>query len=273
FTGSIVLGCANIAPATCTFDPASIAPGQSATLTVGNLGAVTSESLNFTVTGTVSTSNQLAATSTTTSGSSTTSSGTTMATLALSVQFADFTLAASPTDDSIQAGGTAKYTLTLNPANGFGMPVSLACSGAPAASTCSFSSSTVNVGPSGPATVTLAVHTTSRSIVTPPPDGWPTPQQGLHVRWFMPWAWCILLGLLLVLGWTRSRELSLATAIRNASVTVLLCLMASACGGGGGGGGASPAPNNGTPAGTYTLTVTATAQSLSHKTQVTLKVE
>ena len=273
FAGSIVLGCANISPATCTFDPPSIAPGQSSTLTVGNLNEVTSPSFNFTVTGTVATTNLLAAASTTVSSSSTTASGTTMATLTLSVQFADFTLAALPTDDSIQAGGTANYTLTLTPINGFDVPVSLSCSGAPAVSTCSFSSSTVNVDSSVPVTVTLAVHTTSRSIVNPPPDVWHFPKDGPHTPWFMLWALSILLGLLLVFARTRSRELTLAAAIRNTSLAILICLALSACGGGGGGGGVPPPTNNGTPAGTYTLTVTATAQSLSHKSQVTLKVD
>ncbi|HXH51095.1 MAG TPA: SBBP repeat-containing protein, partial [Terriglobia bacterium] len=40
FTGSIVLGCANISPATCAFDPATIVPGQTSTLTVSNLSGL-----------------------------------------------------------------------------------------------------------------------------------------------------------------------------------------------------------------------------------------
>jgi len=260
FTGSIVLGCASMAPATCAFNPATIVPGQSSTLTVGNLSAVTSPSLNFTVTGTAAT---------TTSSLSTTTSGTTTATLALAVQFADFTLAASPAKASIQAGQTANYTLTLTPVNGFDVPVSLACSGAPAGSTCSFSSSTVPVSSSGAAQATLAVYTTSRSLVIPPPEAWRVPGEGPHLRWFVIWAWCVLPDLLLVSA--RTRGPSRAMRVRNVSVALLICLALAACGGGGGGG-VSPGQNHGTPAGTYTVTVTATAQSLSHTGQVSLQV-
>ena len=260
FTGSIVLGCANTAPATCVFNPTTILPRQSSTLTVGNLAAVTSSSLNFTVTGTVSTSSQLSTTSTATSGSSTTS-GT--ATLALSVQFADFTLAASPSDDSVLAGQTANYTLTIAPVNGFDAPVLLTCSGAPRGATCSFSSTTVQINSSGPIQATLAVHTTARSLASPPSDwrGWPA-------RWLLVWSWCVSLGIMLCLA--RLRKASLAMSLCKASLALLLCLVSVACGGGGN---LSTGPNNGTPAGTYTLKVTATAQPLSHSSQITLQVK
>ena len=260
FTGSIVLGCANVAPATCAFNPASISPGQSSTLTVGNLDAVTSSSLNFTVTGTE-------AASQTTSTSSTTSSGTTTATLALSVKFADFSLAASPASASVQAGQTAKYTLTMTPLNGFDVPVSLACSGVPRGTTCSFSSSTVQIPVSGSAQATLTVHTTARSLVHPPASDW----RGRPLPWFLAWFGCAFLAVVLLL--TGARRRPLVVAIRIASVALLISLAMAACGGGAGGGGVSPGSNNGTPAGTYTLDITATAQSLSHAGKVTLQVQ
>ncbi len=260
FTGSIVLGCANVAPATCAFNPASISPGQSSTLTVGNLDAVTSSSLNFTVTGTE-------AASQTTSTSSTTSSGTTTATLALSVKFADFSLAASPASASVQAGQTAKYTLTMTPLNGFDVPVSLACSGVPRGTTCSFSSSTVQIPVSGSAQATLTVHTTARSLVHPPASDW----RGRPLPWFLAWFGCAFLAIVLLL--TGARRRPLVVAIRIASVALLISLAMAACGGGAGGGGVSPGSNNGTPAGTYTLDITATAQSLSHAGKVTLQVQ
>jgi len=269
FTGSIVLGCENIAPATCAFGPASIDPGQSSTLTVGNLNAVTSSSLSFTVTGTVATASQTSSTSSSSSGSGTAFSGTAMATLTLSVKFADFTLASSPAAASIQAGQTANYTLTLTPLNGFDVPVSLSCGGVPAAATCSFSSSTVPVGPSGPAQVSLAVHTASRALLNPPPDTLFFPGEGPRLRWFLLGAWGALLGLMLVS--VRTREPLRATMIRNVSVALLICLVLVACGGGGGG--VSPGPSSGTPAGSYTVTITATAQSLSHTGQVSLQVD
>ncbi len=263
YTGSIDLGCANISPATCSFNPVSITPGQSSTLTVGNLSAITSPSLSFTVTGTSST-----ASGTTTSTASATSSGTITASLPLSVQFSDFSLVVTPTDVSLQAGQAANYTLTLTPLNGFDVPVSLACDGAPAGSTCSFASSTLQVGSSGPAQDTLTVRTTSRSLVIPGPEARRFPGEGSGTRWFMIWLWCMSIGLMLVP--VRKFDLQGAT-IRNALVTIMLGLAMVACGGGAGGG-ALPGQNSGTPAGTYTLKATATAQSLSHTVQVTLKV-
>lgn len=261
FTGSIVLGCTNVAPATCAFDPASISPGQSSTLTVGNLAAVTSSDLNFSVTGTV------AATSQTTSSSSTAASGTSTAILSLSVQFADFTMAATPASATIDAGQAAKYTLTVTPVNGFAMPVSLACSGAPKGTSCSFSSSTLQVSASGPAQATLTVQTTARSLVYPPASEWRgRPLTGLPV-----WLGCVLLVLVLISAGFRRR--TPVPAIRVALLALLVCVAAAACGGGGGGGGISPGTNNGTPAGTYTLVVTTMAQSLSHSRQITLRVQ
>ena len=263
FTGSIVLDCTDISPATCTFSPASIVPGQSSTLTVANLSAVTSSALDFTVTGTATTSTTPGAAST-----STTTSGGMTATLALSVAFADFTLAASPTTTTVQAGQEAKYTLTITPVSGFNVPVSVSCKGAPQGAVCSLSLSTVQVTSSGPVQDTLTVSTTARSLVNPPPDGW----RGRPFRWFVAWAVCFFLVLtLLSFGVQPPR---LAAAIRNASIVFAIALALAACGGGAGGGGGTPTKSNiGTPAGSYTLTVTATAQSLSHSSQVTLQVK
>jgi hypothetical protein len=260
FTGSIALGCTNVSPATCAFSPSSIVPGQSSTLTVGNLGAVTSSALNFTATGTAAMP---------ASPTSATSSSTATATLALSVQFSDFTLAASPASATVQAGQAAKYTLTLTPVNGFNVPVTLACSGAPKGATCSFSSSTVQMAASGPAQATLTIQTTAQSLSPPPPSdwrGWPLLCYPVFLASFF-----LIFALFSSVGERRPR----AVAIRVATVALLVCLSMAACGGGGGGGrgGGSTGSNNGTPAGSYTVAITATAQSLSYSSQVTLQVQ
>ena len=263
FTDSIVLGCANVSPATCSFSPASITPGQSSTLTVGNLTAVTSSALNFTVTGTAT---FLSSSSTTSSTSST--SSTTTATLSLSVQFADFALSASPTSDTVQAGQMATYMLSITPVNGFNVPVSVSCNGAPKGATCSPSSATVQVSSTGAAD-TLSVRTTARSLISPPYSSW----RGRHLLWFAEWLWCVCLALGLLSIGSRPRPLQMA--IGNALIVIMLSLALAGCGGGagGGGGGITTNPNNGTPAGTYTLKVTATAQPLSHSIQITLQVK
>jgi chitobiase/beta-hexosaminidase-like protein len=63
-----------------------------------------------------------------------------------------FTLVASPTTLTGNAGNAETVTLTVTPQNGFDSPVSFACSGLPTGATCSFSPATVT--PSGAAVTT-----------------------------------------------------------------------------------------------------------------------
>ncbi|HEX5413845.1 MAG TPA: SBBP repeat-containing protein [Terriglobia bacterium] len=264
FAGSIALGCANVAPASCTFNPATIAPGESSMLTVGNLSGLASSSLDFMVTGTAD------AASSSTSGASTAASGEMTAVLALTVQIADFTLDASPEANSIQAGQSASYTVTIMPLNGFNVPVSLGCSGTPQGATCSFSSSTLQVTASGAFQGTLTVQTSARSLVGPASGDW----RGRPISWLVLLAWCMLLVLGLSSGSPRRPQPAVARGAASVVLLVSLALISCGGGGGGGGGGGAPAPSNtGTPAGTYTLEITASAQSLSHSRQITLQVK
>ena len=86
----------------------------------------------------------------------------------------DFSLSVSPASASIARGGTATYTITIAPINGFTGGVTLKASGAPAGSTVTFgtnpttASSTLTVrasrtGPKG--TFTLTVSGTSGALV------------------------------------------------------------------------------------------------------------
>jgi hypothetical protein len=145
--------------------------------------------------------------------------------------------------------------------NGFNVPVSLACSDAPAGTACSFSSSSVQVAASGAAQATMSVATTARSLGVP----WRPDWKGPRFFWFL----CVLLALIEFFLQSGTRRK--AAVLTNLAAALVFSLVLAACGGGGGG--PSPAPGMGTPAGTYTLTVTATAQSLSHSIQVTLQVK
>ncbi len=71
-----------------------------------------------------------------------------------------FTLSSSVPSMTLQAGASAKTTISLTPSNGFNAPVTFACSGLPAGATCSFSPSTVTPT-SGTATTTLTVTAAS----------------------------------------------------------------------------------------------------------------
>jgi subtilisin family serine protease len=74
----------------------------------------------------------------------------------------DYTLSTSPSSATVNAGGTASYTLTATAQGGsWSTAISLSCSGLPAASTCSFTPTSVTPG-SGSATSTFKIVTTSR---------------------------------------------------------------------------------------------------------------
>ena len=70
-----------------------------------------------------------------------------------------FSLAASPGSQSTVPGGSASYTATATPFNGFSGTVNLAVSGCPTGATCTLNPSSLNLGPAGNSTLT--VQTTS----------------------------------------------------------------------------------------------------------------
>ncbi len=169
FTGSITLSCS--AGATCSFSPASIFDGQSSTLTLSNLSASTTNPFNFTVSGV---------------------SGSESATLPLTLLLADYTLAGSPALDFVVPGGSAKYTITLTPGNGFNQSVTFGCTNLPIGAACSFGHPSVT--PSGsPVTTDLTIITTVQPAASlfrrSPPGGLP-----LSMMW-----WVVFLGGLLAL--------------------------------------------------------------------------
>jgi hypothetical protein len=71
----------------------------------------------------------------------------------------DFSLSATPPSQTITAGGTATYTATASPLNGFSGTVGLTLSGCPANSTCTLNPTSVTLPPAQ--TSTLTVQTTS----------------------------------------------------------------------------------------------------------------
>jgi hypothetical protein len=201
--------------------------------------------------------------------------------VALTGTGSDFSLVAasgSSTTSTVTAGQAATYDLSLVPAGGFNLPVTISCSGAPSLATCNVSPSVTPSGSSSTA-VTVTVNTTARSIVPTqqlfgPPDSWLI---GLRLL-------TVLVLLLAALGWpswAQERGSASDKAIPfRAGLVVLAMLIAlgltmGACGASGGY--SAPTPSNpGTPTGTYQLTVTMTATSgvttLKHATTLTLNV-
>jgi subtilase family protein len=77
----------------------------------------------------------------------------------------DFTLSASPSSSTINAGQPATYTVTLTPRGGFNQTVTLSCGGSPPTSTCAITLPAVTLDGTNPATATVVVQTTARSAV------------------------------------------------------------------------------------------------------------
>jgi FG-GAP repeat len=183
---------------------------------------------------------------------------TTTLTLMLTVP-PDFTLgpsSGSPTSQTISAGQTASFTLTLASSNSFSGTVNLSCAITPAVTTgpptCTLSGSSVQISGGGMQSVmvnvatTASVTTSTAAYVGFPPGAMPLP------------------GMLLLLG-------SVGLLMRNRkrlpafAVTVILAL--AFCVSCGGNSSYTTPPSRitpGTPSGTYAVTITATSGNLSH---------
>jgi hypothetical protein len=177
----------------------------------------------------------------------------------------DFGLAVAPPTVTVAAGNSANLTVTVNPLFGYNAQVTLACSGLPAAATCTASPSTLTPSGVSSVTSTLTISTTRRSSV--PPGGQPRPRgPGLPLR---PEVW--LMSALALFGlWSlvaRKNRLRWATAAL--ALTMLLLVGLAACGGGGTG----YVDPTGTPAGTYKVTVSGSSGGLTHSATVTLTVQ
>jgi trimeric autotransporter adhesin len=181
----------------------------------------------------------------------------------------DFSVAAaSSSSATITSGQTANYTVAIAPGGGFNQKVALTCSGAPASSTCSLSSSSAALNESSPTLVTVSVSTGVASaspiaLIKLPPANKP-------IRLFSIAVLLVFATLYFALLQFRRSPIWLLRGIALASL-LFFVMTFSSCGGGGGSHGGA-----GTPVGTYTLTVTGSFSSgsaaLSHATNLSLVV-
>jgi hypothetical protein len=180
-------------------------------------------------------------------------------TVPLSGTGVDFALTSSPTSQSVSAGQSANYSVTLAPQGGFNQTLNLTCSGAPSLATCTLTPNTVTLNGTASTTVAVAVSTTAASLA--PPHGRLTPPGGTGPGKVF-WLWALLwLASVLALAGARKRR-----AACLLGVGLLLVVLWGACGGGTQK--TTPPPTSpGTPAGTYTVDVTATDASVSTLTQ------
>ncbi|HXN21571.1 MAG TPA: S8 family serine peptidase [Candidatus Dormibacteraeota bacterium] len=180
----------------------------------------------------------------------------------------DFSVSAAPSAATIAAGQSANYTIRVAPSGAFHQTVTLGCSGAPAAATCTISPSSVTLDGTDSATVTVSVMTTARSVLPSAPGGRFTPPVfPLFTKICLAW----LLVCVLVYKSNRASRHGIGL---SAAITLLVAVL-FACGAGCGGGSYGPyvPPSiTGTPAGTSTITITGTSTAASHATTVNLIV-
>ncbi|HLQ50405.1 MAG TPA: hypothetical protein VK129_02845, partial [Terriglobales bacterium] len=172
----------------------------------------------------------------------------------------DFAINNNSTAETITAGQIASYNLDVKPlGNGSTFPasVTLACSGLPVLSTCSFTPGSVGSG-SGDSNVVVNIKTTAA-----------IPASAQTMSSFK-YAFAVSLVLLGFGGMKRAPRGKLLGVL---FVVLMVVGLENGCGGGSsGGGGGGGAGQPGTPAGNYTIVVTATSGSLSHSVQVNLTV-
>lgn len=180
----------------------------------------------------------------------------------LTGQGADFSLSVSPTIDTVTAGQTATYTLTVSPQGGLNQQVSLACS-QPASLTladCKLSQTSVTLAGSTPSRVTVTVATTApsatfskRSFPRLPP-----------ISQSLLWPAVFLLGMLALLFGRRYKPAFLL------ALTLLLVMLWASCISSGTSSGTTSSP--GTTPGNYALSLNATSTGLTHSVTVNLDV-
>jgi uncharacterized membrane protein len=282
FAGNVTFVVSGLpAGATTNFNPASVPGTGSTTLTIAADASTLAGSFPLTITA---------------SGTGPNGPITHSAAVALTVTTAapgtpDFSISATPPTATIHAGQTASYSISASALNGFSGPVTLACSGLPAAATCSFNPNPLAPASNG-ATATLQIATAGTTAAL----GGISRQSGFA---FLATVGFSLFGICLIGGsgelnqW-RIGRLSRESAqggrpligsskrgrssrrVSNFWLAVLLALTLIAIGCGtvsnhNQQSGGAPAPA--TPAGTYNVSIIASSGSLQHSTSVQLIVQ
>jgi len=166
----------------------------------------------------------------------------------------------SSSSQTIKAGQSATFGLSITPLAGLSGTVNLTCAVTPmvsAAPTCSLSPSSFQISGTSAQSVTVTVGTTAATTGGTWPNTALPRTIGLVLWTATPLG---LMGL-----WIRNRKRLTRFALIAMMFALSLCVACS--------GGSSPPPTQGTPAGTYTATVTGTSGSLNHTTTLTVVVQ
>jgi hypothetical protein len=180
---------------------------------------------------------------------------------------ADFSASVSPTTDTIGAGQSATFTVSVTPSGGFNHVVMFSCSGMPTGATCTVTPSTVTLDGTNASSAKLVVMTTQRSGLFVLPGLRVQPKVG-------PWSVTALLACILFwarfISWRKTQSGRLRILLSCSAV--LLAALCSSCGGGFVTPNPGKGPPGGTPAGTYTIVVTGTSGNVSHAASTQLTV-
>ena len=142
FSGSVNLAVSGLpAGATAALNPASLAAGKSAALTVSTGAGTPVGNYSLTITGT--------------SGSLTHTAAVTLGVTGAP----SFTVGVTPSSESVTAGGGANYSVSVAAVNGFSGSVNLSVSGLPAGASSSFSANPVAAGSSSALSITTTTAT------------------------------------------------------------------------------------------------------------------
>jgi Bacterial Ig-like domain (group 3) len=147
--------------------------------------------------------------------------------LTVDVSAPEYAMVVSGTSVNLTAGQPSSLTVTLIPENGFNLPITLACTGLPQGTTCTFSPSTVT--PNGaPVMSTVSFMASNQAALAPMQVPHRAPGGRLAFGWVMPWGFISMLGL----AKTRRRSRIAQWLLRVAVVATLTAgsLWLSGCG-------------------------------------------
>jgi uncharacterized protein (TIGR03118 family) len=182
---------------------------------------------------------------------------------------ADFSVNVTPATQTIAAGQTVSFMVTIGGLSGFNSTVTLSCSGQPLGSNCNFSPTMVTPQSGSTATSTMTIGTSSApyhmaALTNITGDHTFAMLLTLPALGFL----AVVLAAALKVAWLpNGRRWNLAGGI---ALLLIAGFMAFAMGCGGGG---SNNTMNGTQRGTATIVVTGASGSITHSANVTLTVQ
>jgi uncharacterized protein (TIGR03118 family) len=182
----------------------------------------------------------------------------------------DFSIAATPPTQTISAGQTATFQVTVSGLSGFNSAITLGCSGQPVNSTCNFSQMSLSPASGGTATAMMTIATNS----SPYMHGQITlgNRNGRTYAMLLPIPALALLALLLF-GGARVERLAGRRWVHGLAGTLAFVIATACVLAAGGCGYNSSTAGNGTQRGMDTVVITGTSGQLSHSTSVMLTVQ